>query len=451
MRKILCIQLGRTGLFLGDSFWTALRDDNRILPSGKYRGPHRSRSKGYKNQEAYRIAFGEYMDKAASRLLEVGTFFDQTSSSLFTPRSLLIDTDPTRLENAAHFVAPPHIDNWIIGNEDADANWAKGYHVRGPELIDQIVTAVEAQTIAHDLDGIILFHSLGGGTGSGLGTLLLERLRASRSYFGTLATVSVLPSPRMQENVLEPYNAVLGLSKIAKLADLCFLVENEALRNIAMVHLRQKDPTYADLNLVAGRALAGLARLISSLGLPRLRGYLRPERWMNLITVSTAQFQPHDTSLLPRDLLQQVLAVYNGLVAFRPEDGKALIRYLLFRGSIDRNATIKEIRHLRNQLPPPFPDWPTNSMVPHFQDWGLAHFKNNLTMVSNHTGIKMALVRLLKDFNQLYGKRKFVSAYTSHGMPESEFMEAARALQDLIQAYQAFENQQVDRDEDEEE
>lgn len=52
------------------------------------------------------------------------------------------------------------------------------------------------------LQGYQLFHSLGGGTGSGLGTLLLNKLREEEPD-RMLATFSIMPSPKVSETVVE--------------------------------------------------------------------------------------------------------------------------------------------------------------------------------------------------------------------------------------------------------
>jgi hypothetical protein len=57
-------------------------------------------------------------------------------------------------------------------------NWAKGFYTEGAELVDSIIEVVRQQSEAcHALQGFQLLHSLGGGTGSGLGSLLLSKLR----------------------------------------------------------------------------------------------------------------------------------------------------------------------------------------------------------------------------------------------------------------------------------
>lgn len=56
----------------------------------------------------------------------------------------------------------------------AGNNWAHGHHGYGPQyreaLLQQLQHAAEE---ADSLQGFLLLHSLGGGTGSGLGTYLL--------------------------------------------------------------------------------------------------------------------------------------------------------------------------------------------------------------------------------------------------------------------------------------
>lgn len=56
-------------------------------------------------------------------------------------------------------------------------------------------------------------HSLGGGTGSGLGTLMLAKIREEYPD-RIMATYSVLPSPKVSDTVVEPYNATLSMHQL---------------------------------------------------------------------------------------------------------------------------------------------------------------------------------------------------------------------------------------------
>ena len=60
------------------------------------------------------------------------------------------------------------------------------------------------------LQGLQLVHGLGGGTGSGLGTLLINKMREEYPD-KIMTTFSIFPSPKVSDTVVEPYNATLAL------------------------------------------------------------------------------------------------------------------------------------------------------------------------------------------------------------------------------------------------
>ncbi|VDN38196.1 unnamed protein product [Gongylonema pulchrum] len=66
----------------------------------------------------------------------------------------------------------------------AGNNWAKGHYTEGAELVDSV------------LDGFQFTHSLGGGTGSGMGTLLISKIREEYPD-RIMTTFSVVPSPKV--------------------------------------------------------------------------------------------------------------------------------------------------------------------------------------------------------------------------------------------------------------
>lgn len=69
-------------------------------------------------------------------------------------------------------------DSFITGQSGAGNNWAKGYYTEGAELIEQIMDGVRHEAERCDsLQGFQLTHSLGGGTGSGLGSLILSKVK----------------------------------------------------------------------------------------------------------------------------------------------------------------------------------------------------------------------------------------------------------------------------------
>merc|ERR1712149_27210 len=65
--------------------------------------------------------------------------------------------------------------------------------------------------------GFQICHSLGGGTGSGMGTLTLLKLRDAYPD-RMMCTFSVFPSPKVSDTVVEPYNATLSLNQLVSAA-----------------------------------------------------------------------------------------------------------------------------------------------------------------------------------------------------------------------------------------
>merc|ERR1712226_199253 len=120
--------------------------------------------------------------------------------------------------------------------------------------------------------GFRIFHSLGGGTGSGMGTLLLLKVRDAYPDRIT-TTYSVFPSPKVSDTVVEPYNAVLSSHQLLENSDETFIVDNEALYNISHNVLKDKSPKYSDLNYLIAQATCGIT---CSLRFPgKLNGDLR--------------------------------------------------------------------------------------------------------------------------------------------------------------------------------
>lgn len=72
------------------------------------------------------------------------------------------------------------------------------------------------------LQGFFVFHSFGGGTGSGLGALLLERLSTDYGRKSKLE-FCVYPAPQLSSSVVEPYNSVLTTHTTLEHSDCSFM------------------------------------------------------------------------------------------------------------------------------------------------------------------------------------------------------------------------------------
>lgn len=90
-----------------------------------------------------------------------------------------------------------HPEQIISGKEDAANNYARGHYTIGKEIVDQVLDRIRKLADAcTGLQGFLVFHATGGGTGSGLGSLLLERLSVDYGRKSKLS-FAISPSPQV--------------------------------------------------------------------------------------------------------------------------------------------------------------------------------------------------------------------------------------------------------------
>ena len=107
------------------------------------------------------------------------------------------------------------------------------------------------------MQGFQLCHALGGGTGSGLGSLILSKLKEDYDS-KIVSNYSVFPSTKVSDIVLEPYNTVLSMNQLVENSDFTVAIDNEALYDICKTKLIMENSTFSDLNHVASLAICGI-------------------------------------------------------------------------------------------------------------------------------------------------------------------------------------------------
>ena len=127
------------------------------------------------------------------------TFFSETSSGKHVPRAIFVDLEPTVIDEVrtGTYRQLFHPEQLITGKEDAANNYARGHYTIGKEQIEVTLDRVKRLAdAASGLQGFLVFHSFGGGTGSGFASLLLERLKVEYRKKPILA-FSIYPAPQV--------------------------------------------------------------------------------------------------------------------------------------------------------------------------------------------------------------------------------------------------------------
>ena len=107
------------------------------------------------------------------------TFFSETGSGKHVPRAIFVDLEPTVVDEVrlGTYRQLFHPEQLITGKEDAANNYARGHYTIGKEIVDVVLDRIRKLVDScTGLQGFLVFHSFGGGTGSGFTSLLMERL-----------------------------------------------------------------------------------------------------------------------------------------------------------------------------------------------------------------------------------------------------------------------------------
>ena len=83
-----------------------------------------------------------------------------------------------------------------------------------------------------------------------------------------LQTFSVVPSPKVSDTVVEPYNATLSVHQLVENADECMILDNEALYDICFRTLKLTTPTFGDLNHLISAVMSGITCCLRFPGMP---------------------------------------------------------------------------------------------------------------------------------------------------------------------------------------
>jgi tubulin beta len=183
-------------------------------------------------------------------------YYNEVGSAKYVPRAVLVDLEPGTMDviRSGPLGSLFRPDNYIFGQSGAGNNWAKGREWRylfarvirssisfnrlyrgsracglgprrGPPRSRgrRFAARFASSRIAHPIRltlcnlGFQITHSLGGGTGSGMGTLLISKIREEYPD-RMMCTFSVVPSPKVSDTVVEVHIAPLFPRVNAELA-----------------------------------------------------------------------------------------------------------------------------------------------------------------------------------------------------------------------------------------
>jgi tubulin beta len=434
MREIVHIQAGQCGNQIGAKFWEQMAKEHGIDTSGAYTGEN------------------------PLQLERINVYFNEGQGGRYVPRAVLTDLEPGTMDSirGGEYGKLFRPDNFVHGQSGAGNNWAKGHYTEGAELVDSIMDVVRKEAEGCDmLQGFQITHSMGGGTGAGMGTLLVSKIREEYPD-RIMSTYSVVPSPKVSDTVVEPYNATLSVHQLVENADQCFALDNEALYDICFRTLKLKNPSYGDLNNLIASAITGttcslrfpgqlncdLRKLaVNMVPFPRLHFFL-----VGFAPLTSGQSQDYRVLTVP-ELTSQAFDAKNMMCAADPRHGRYLTCAMMFRGNMSSKEVDDQMLNMVNKNSSYFVEWIPNNLKASICDIPPPGMQMSSVFVGNSTAIQEAWKRLADQFTLMFRRKAYLHWYTGEGMDEMEFTEAESNLNDLVSEYQQYQDAAADEGE----
>lgn len=271
-----------------------------------------------------------------------------------------------------------------------------------------------------------------------------------------MCTFSVVPSPKVSDTVVEPYNATLSVHQLVENADEVFCIDNEALYDICHRTLKLSTPTYGDLNQLVSAVMSGITCCLRFPGqlnsdLRKLAVNLIPFPRLHFFLVGFAPLSSRSgigyQSMTVNELTSQVFDPKNMMAASDPREGRYLTASVMFRGKMPTKQVDEQMHAVQNKHSSYFVDWIPNNIKSSVCDIPPKGMKMSATFVGNSTSIQELFKRVSEQFSLMFSRKAFLHWFTSEGMEEMELTEAESNMNDLINEYQQYENAQISDDE----
>ncbi|XP_072502663.1 tubulin gamma-1 chain-like isoform X2 [Notamacropus eugenii] len=328
----------------------------------------------------------------------------------YIPRAVLLDLEPRVIHSILNspYAKLYNPENIYLSEHGGGAgnNWASGFS-QGEKIHEDIFDIIDREADGSDsLEGFVLCHSIAGGTGSGLGSYLLERLN-DRYPKKLVQTYSVFPNQdEMSDVVVQPYNSLLTLKRLTQNADCVVVLDNTALNRIATDRLHIQNPSFSQINQL-------VASVRKTTVLDVMRRLLQPKNVM----VSTGR---------DRQTNHCYIAILN-----------------IIQGEVDPTQVHKSLQRIRERKLANFIPWgPASIQValsrksPYLPS---AHRVSGL-MMANHTSISSLFESTCHQYDKLRKREAFLEQFRKEDIFKENFDEldtSREIVQQLIDEYHA--------------
>mmetsp|Transcript_14829 Transcript_14829/g.21210 ORF Transcript_14829/g.21210 Transcript_14829/m.21210 type:complete len:508 (+) Transcript_14829:155-1678(+) len=488
-REIITLQVGQCGNQIGGEFWKQLCLEHGIEPNGTLMGPPSSSVDTYtprideiKDIRMNHNGNGNVGRQNVNNYSHIpkynvddrkDVFFYQSDDERYIPRALLIDLEPrvvAKLSKTGQYRDLFNPENLFIAQEGGGAgnNWASGFR-QGEEHSEAVLDMIDRESDNSDsLEGFVLCHSIAGGTGSGMGSYLLESLN---DHFPKklVQTYSVFPNWDQSQSdvVVQPYNSILSLKRLVLNADAVVVLDNTALNRICVDRLRLDNPSVDQLNSLVATIMAAstttlrypgymnndLIGLLASL-IPTPRCHFLMTGYTPLV-LSQPSFSSEraktfssirKTTVL--DVMRRLTQPNNIMVSANTSTGTGCyisILDIIQGDDINPTEIHKALQRMRERQLIKFIPWgPASIQVALARTSPFIETRHKVTgfTLANHTCMAELFERLLKQYDKIRKRNAFLDNYRKEPMFHEnldEFDHSRETVQNMVDEYKACE------------
>merc|ERR1719335_975451 len=221
---------------------------------------------------------------------------------------------------------------------------------------------------SENVQGFIVTHSVGGGTGSGMGMLILERLAVDYRKKSKIG-FEIYPSPNISTSIVEPYNGLLSTHWLLDHTEVSLVLDNEAIYDICQKGLDISKPGYENLNRLIAKVVSSMTAALRFEGelnvdMNEFQTNLVPFPRLHFMTSSFApvinkQKVGHDSNTV-RDITDKCLQSGNFFVKYPDFDtveDKYMAISLNYRGSVKSQEANSTVQWVKQQNKVSFVEW----------------------------------------------------------------------------------------------
>lgn len=301
----------------------------------------------------------------------------------------------------------------------------------------------------------MLLHSIAGGTGSGMGSYLLERLN-DRFPKKLIQTYSVFDSD--DDVVVSPYNSILTMRRLTQNADSVVVLDNKALSGIVQDRLHVQEPSFQQTNQLVATVMSASTQTLRYPGymhndLVSIIASLIPTPRCHFLMTSYTPFTGANvehaklirkTTVL--DVMRRLLHDKSRMVSAKPSPRSCYISILnIIAGEADPTDVHKSLLRIRERDMARFIPWgPASIQVALTRKSPYVPTSHRVSglMLANHTSIAASFRRIVSLYEKLRSRNAFLEQYKREApFAEGfgEFDEAKACVLDLIAEYEAAE------------